>query len=39
MIDNGPEFNSQVVDQWAYENEVQLHFTTALTTDGEWLHA
>jgi len=28
VIDNGPEFISQVVDQWAYENGVQLHFIT-----------
>jgi putative transposase len=28
MIDNGPEFVSQVVDQWAYDNGVQLHFIT-----------
>jgi len=28
MIDNGPEFISQVVDRWAYENGVQLHFIT-----------
>ncbi len=28
VIDNGPEFVSQVVDQWAYENGVQLHFIT-----------
>ena len=28
MIDNGTEFTSQVVDQWAYENGVQLHFIT-----------
>jgi putative transposase len=28
VIDNGPEFVSQVVDQWAYENAVQLHFIT-----------
>ena len=28
MIDNGTEFTSQVVDQWAYENQVQLHFIT-----------
>jgi putative transposase len=27
-IDNGPEFVSQVVDQWAYETGVQLHFIT-----------
>lgn len=26
VIDNGTEFTSQVVDQWAYENQVQLHF-------------
>jgi len=28
VIDNGPEFISQVVDRWAYENGVQLHFIT-----------
>ncbi len=28
VIDNGPEFISQVVDQWAYENRVRLHFIT-----------
>ena len=28
VIDNGPEFVSQVVDQWAYQNGVQLHFIT-----------
>ena len=28
MIDNGTEFTSQVLDQWAYENQVQLHFIT-----------
>jgi putative transposase len=28
VIDNGPEFISQVVDQWAYENGVRLHFIT-----------
>ena len=28
VIDKGPEFISQVVDQWAYENGVQLHFIT-----------
>ncbi len=28
VIDNGSEFTSQVVDQWAYENQVQLHFIT-----------
>jgi putative transposase len=28
VIDNGPEFVSQVVDRWAYENGVQLHFIT-----------
>src|SRR5512146_1768442 len=27
-IDNGTEFTSQVVDRWAYENGVQLHFIT-----------
>ena len=24
--DNGPEFLSRVVDQWAYENGVEFHF-------------
>ena len=28
VIDNGTEFTSQVVDQWAYENQVHLHFIT-----------
>ena len=28
VIDNGSEFTSQVMDQWAYENQVQLHFIT-----------
>src|SRR6266446_6272823 len=28
VIDNGTEFTSQVMDQWAYENQVQLHFIT-----------
>ena len=28
VIDNGSEFTSQVMDQWAYENKVQLHFIT-----------
>ena len=28
VIDNGTEFTSQVVDQWTYENQVQLHFIT-----------
>ena len=27
-IDNGTEFTSQVMDRWAYENGVQLHFIT-----------
>ena len=26
QVDNGPEFISQVVDQWAYRNGVELHF-------------
>jgi putative transposase len=26
QVDNGPEFISQVVDQWAYEHGVALHF-------------
>src|ERR1700751_6108134 len=25
MVDNGPEFLSRVVDQWAYENGVEFH--------------
>lgn len=28
VVGKGPEFISQVVDQWAYENEVRLHFIT-----------
>ena len=28
VIDNGSEFTSQVMGQWAYENQVQLHFIT-----------
>jgi len=26
QVDNGTEFTSRVVDQWAYQNEVALHF-------------
>jgi putative transposase len=26
IVDNGPEFVSRVVDQWVYENGVELHF-------------
>ena len=26
VADNGPEFVSRVVDQWAYQNGVELHF-------------
>ena len=26
QVDNGPEFISRVVDQWAYANGVELHF-------------
>jgi putative transposase len=26
QVDNGPEFISRVVDQWAFENRVELHF-------------
>jgi putative transposase len=26
QVDNGPEFISQVVDQWAYRKGVALHF-------------
>jgi transposase InsO family protein len=41
VIDNGSEFTSQVVDQWAYENQVELHFITpgvcgAERPDGTW---
>ena len=28
VIDNGTEFTSQAVDQWAYENQVRLQFIT-----------
>lgn len=28
VCDNGPEFSGQVLDQWAFENGVQLHFIT-----------
>jgi putative transposase len=27
QVDNGTEFTSRVVDQWAYQNQVALHFT------------
>ena len=26
VVDNGPEFTSRVLNQWAYENEIQLDF-------------
>ena len=26
VVDNGPEFTSRVLDQWAYEHGVELHF-------------
>ena len=26
IVDNGPEFLSRIVDQWAYENGVEFHF-------------
>jgi len=26
VVDNGPEFTSRVLDQWAYQHEVELHF-------------
>jgi len=26
VVDNGPEFTSRVLDQWAYEHQVELHF-------------
>lgn len=28
IVDNGAEFTSKVLDQWAYENHVRLHFIT-----------
>ncbi len=28
IVDNGAEFTSKALDQWAYENHVQLHFIT-----------
>ena len=28
VIDNGTEFTSKALDQWAYENKVTLHFIT-----------
>lgn len=28
VVDNGPEFSGQVLDQWAFENGVRLHFIT-----------
>jgi putative transposase len=28
VIDNGTEFTSKVLDQWAYQNKVTLHFIT-----------
>jgi putative transposase len=27
-MDNGPEFTSKALDQWAYEHDVKLHFIT-----------
>jgi transposase InsO family protein len=38
VIDNGPEFVSQVVDQWAYENKSTVALHHAGATDGERLH-
>ena len=26
VVDNGPEFTSRVLDAWAYQNRVELHF-------------
>jgi len=26
VVDNGPEFTSRTLDEWAYRNEVRLHF-------------
>ena len=26
VVDNGPEFTSRVLDQWAYKNEINLDF-------------
>ena len=28
MIDNGTEFTSKALGQWAYENKLTLHFIT-----------
>jgi putative transposase len=28
LLDNGPEFTGKALDQWAYENGVELHFIT-----------
>jgi putative transposase len=28
IVDNGTEFTSKALDQWAYENHVRLHFIT-----------
>lgn len=28
MVDNGPEFSGRVVDQWAFETGIRLHFIT-----------
>ena len=35
--DNGPEFVSRAVDQWAYEQGLQWHTIQPGTTDGERL--
>ena len=26
VVDNGPEFTSRVLDQWAYQHGAELHF-------------
>lgn len=28
VCDNGPEFSGRVLDQWAFANDVRLHFIT-----------
>jgi transposase InsO family protein len=35
--DNGSEFTSKVLDAWAFEQGLKLHFTTPGQTHGKWL--
>ena len=35
QVDNGPEFISKVLDQWAYLNGVELDFSRPGQTDGQ----